>query len=214
MQNSRFTPLLVALVLAFIPFSRLNFPLLDTVFKIGLLLGGAYAVARSGRHIGFLIAFVSPVMLIQLAPEFFVGAIPQMLAAASGFVFLLYVAWLAIRGILRAKSIDRDVLMGGVAGYLLLGNLWGMAYTITEIIEPSSFSTGPIPGEHLFATMRYFSFVTLTSLGYGDISPVGVIAQHLAVLEAVAGQIYLTVFIGRLLGFSVSPATSASTVPR
>lgn len=210
MQNSRFTPLLVALVLSFVPFSMLGYGLLDTLFKIGLLLGGAYTIAHSRRHIGVLIAFVSPVVIIQFAPEFFVGTLPQILAALSGLVFLIYVAVLTVSGILRAKSINRDVLMGGVAGYLLLGNVWSLAYMLVLVFEPNSFTFNPSEDEHLFSTMRYFSFVTLTSLGYGDISPVGVIARQLAILEAVSGQIYLTVFIGRLLGFSVVPVANAS----
>lgn len=210
MTESRFTPLLIALLLTFIPFAGFGLPLIDTVFKVLLILGGTYAVARARRHIGLLIAFVSPVIALQVAPEVFGGPVPQILAIASGLTFLTYITTLTIRGILRSQSITRDVLMGGVAGYLLLGYAWGLAYMLAHLLEANAFNVSQMPPAGLMSTMRYFSFVTLTSLGFGDVVPTGIISRQLAVLEAVAGQVYLTVFIGRLLGVSIRKGSDAA----
>jgi hypothetical protein len=97
--------------------------------------------------------------------------------------------------------VTTETLYGAVAAYLLLGLTWGWTYGLVGLLQPGSFRSlvkpdGRVEGpEYMF-----LSFITLTSVGYGDIVPVSAYARMLAILEAVAGQMYLAVFIARLVG--------------
>ena len=101
----------------------------------------------------------------------------------------------------------RDKIAGAICVYLLLGVIWSLAYAIIAVTTPGAFrapeeiTAGLAGGSHAFI---YFSFVTLTTLGYGDISPVAPVSQTLAWFEAVTGQLYLTILVARLVGLHIS----------
>jgi len=86
---------------------------------------------------------------------------------------------------------------------LLLGLIWASAYELLHLIHPDAFSgaVGNAPGA---LTWIYYSFVTLTTMGYGDITPVHPIARSLAISEALAGQLYIAVTLARLMALHVS----------
>ena len=89
-----------------------------------------------------------------------------------------------------------------MAVYFLIGFLWSFLYIVVTISDPGSISfpdSELIPGE-----IFYFSFVTLTTLGYGDITPESMMARNLTIIEATIGQIYLTVLVARLVGLHIS----------
>ena len=94
--------------------------------------------------------------------------------------------------------------------YLFFGNICGFIYAIINRIDPNAFSipeaTASYLGDNLvnLSSATYFSFVTLTTLGYGDITPINDFARSLAFLEAAMGQIYLTVLIASLVGIHIS----------
>ena len=109
--------------------------------------------------------------------------------------------------ILRHRHVTADTIFGGVCVYLLIGAAWIHVYALVEFVHPGSFAVGgeplaavEIPGAQQARGFLYFSFVTLTTLGYGDITPVTDRAQAMAILEAIAGPVFLAVFIGRLVG--------------
>jgi hypothetical protein len=120
-------------------------------------------------------------------------------------VFLAYVAILILRTVLRATEIDIEVILGALCVYLLFALVWGVAYQIVALKDPGAFSIPPAllgtanPEQALGAAMQYFSFVTITTLGYGDIQPVASLARSLAITEALFGQIYLVTLIARLV---------------
>jgi lysylphosphatidylglycerol synthetase-like protein (DUF2156 family) len=132
------------------------------------------------------------------------------LVAAGFFSFALY-------GILRAilvKQASGDALFGAVCGYLLLGIIWGLLYSAVETAAPGSFRAPAPPsadGAGASAppdrgTLSYYSFITLATVGYGDVTPVTPLARTLAWLEAVTGQFYLAVLVAGLVGFKVTQA--------
>ena len=91
---------------------------------------------------------------------------------------------------------------GAVAVYLLLAIMWARLYQLVELLSPGAFRVPQ--GESLtISNLTYFSFVTLATLGYGDISPVNVVARNLAVLEGIIGQLYLVILISRLVSEGV-----------
>jgi hypothetical protein len=109
-------------------------------------------------------------------------------------VFLL----LMIKRFLVANRAWEHRIAGAVAVYLLLGLMWARVYEFVALLSPRAFNVPA--GESLdSSSMVYFSFVTLATLGYGDFSPVNIVARYLAVLEAIAGQLYLVITISRLV---------------
>lgn len=130
------------------------------------------------------------------------------LLAASFFSFALY-------GIVRAvfvKQASGGAIFGAVCGYLLLGIIWSLLYSALEAVSPGAFRMpAPADAEVLLprpdrGALGYFSFVTLATVGYGDITPVTPLARTLAWLEAISGQFYLAILLAGLVGFKVTQA--------
>jgi len=121
-------------------------------------------------------------------------------------VVALLAAASALRFALGARVVDREHLYAGLSAYLLAGIFFGVFYWVLEWTWPGSLG---IPGEggqsnFSFTLAIYYSFVTLATVGYGDIVPRSELARGLAVMEAVAGQLYLAVMIARLVSLYVS----------
>jgi hypothetical protein len=130
------------------------------------------------------------------------------LLAAGFFAFALY-------GILReifVKQVSGDAIFGAVCGYLLLGIIWSLLYYAVETASPGSFNipspshAGVVAERFDRGALSYYSFITLATVGYGDVTPITPLARTLAWIEAVAGQFYLAVLVAGLVGFKVTQA--------
>jgi len=207
----RFAPLLGALVLyAFVvvpalPPGSLRSLVLDTVFSLVLLAAVASMTASPRlRAVGLGLAAVS--LLAHWAPRLTdLPYLPQLSLAAPA-VLLGLVALVLLGEVLSTGRELHERLQGAVAVYLLLALLWVLLYALCESISPGSFDglgeEARLDGGR--SGFLYFSFATLTTLGYGDIVPLAAGARSLAMLEAVTGQIYLAVLIARLVGEQVA----------
>ena len=112
-------------------------------------------------------------------------------------------AGIILSHVLRAERVSREKIFGALSVYLLLGVIWSLLFIMVDFLVPGSFRYGQdraLTG----AEMVYYSFVTLTTLGYGDIVPVSPSARSLATLEALTGQLYLTVLVARLVGLHIT----------
>lgn len=123
----------------------------------------------------------------------------------SAAVFLLIITCSVIISIVKSKEITADALCGAVCGYILIGFTWSFFYLSLASLDPTSFSIS-----FIHDTMRqrvdhfiYYSFETLTTLGYGDILATKSVARTFSWLEAVIGQVYLAVWISQLVGLRV-----------
>jgi hypothetical protein len=114
---------------------------------------------------------------------------------------------------LRAPRVDTEHVYAALSAYLLAGVFAGMLHLEVERVWPGSYTSGNavIPGFN-FTTAIYFSFVTLATLGYGDIVPRSDVARGVTVVEAVAGQLYLAVLIARLISMNARPIDAGSGV--
>jgi len=108
----------------------------------------------------------------------------------------LFAATVALRFALRGVKVDSEHLYAALSAYLLAGVYFGLLYWVLEQVRPSTFVSA---GNFSRTGAVYFSFVTLGTLGYGDIIPIGGPARALAVTEAIGGQIYLVVVVARLV---------------
>ncbi len=110
------------------------------------------------------------------------------------------------------NRVSGDAIFGAVCGYLLLGIIWSLLYGAAETASPGSFVTAPPKGEDVAAVrlhrddLSYFSFITLATVGYGDVTPTTPLARMLAWTEAITGQFYLAILVAGLVGYKVTQA--------
>ena len=140
------------------------------------------------------------IVIVALILRFATGWLNQATLAAASLMIWTVVALVAAGGALsfafRARSIDREHVYAALSAYLLAGVFFGSFYWVLEQIHPGSFT---VSGEFTPNSAIYFSFVTLATLGYGDIVPRTDIARGLAIVEGVGGQLFLAVLIARLV---------------
>lgn len=171
--------------------------LLTLVLALGVLAIGA---RRRTRWIaaGLAIPAVAARWLHHTSPESF----PATLYLSFALALVAFVVAQVLGHVLTARRVDAEVLCLGVANYLLLGILWSFAYLLESRVEPHAFAdaNGAVrsQGLHGFSAL-YFSFVTLSTVGYGDFAPVSDTARMLAMTEAVAGTFYVAILISRLV---------------
>jgi voltage-gated potassium channel len=118
--------------------------------------------------------------------------------------FLVYVIVAILKYIFRQKAVNPDIIAGSIVVYLLLALDWSFVYQIIELLEPRAFSLNNYATALTASEFLYFSLVTITTVGYGDIAPVSSIARAFSVLEAVVGQLFLVILVSWLVGMYVS----------
>lgn len=164
------------------------------------LISGIWSL-REYRQ-GFFVAVVLVILAVG-------GGLMSMAGFGLVFAYLSLVAYslflsltivLATRQVFRSRTVNLNNIVGAICIYLLLGIIWSTFYTMVNVSVPGSFSES-ISGSVIEQsyTFIYFSLVTLTSLGYGDISPVADTARVLAALEAMFGQFYIAILVAGLV---------------
>ncbi len=114
-------------------------------------------------------------------------------------VFLVSCATAILKRLVNTKAVTSNEICGTVNLYLLMGAFWSHVYSILELLQPGSFTAAIESSSETSARLLYFSFVTLATLGYGDITPRTPLAQNLAIIEAVVGQLYLAIVVAYLV---------------
>jgi voltage-gated potassium channel len=183
------TPLLAAL--------HLDADLLEFFLALNLVMGVLGLERGWGKR--FLLAATAAVLLINFVfPHVTLDARPVALAFWTAIALLS--AAIALRYALRSEEIGSEHIYAALSAYLLGGIFFGVLYHAVEQAWPGSITTsGQATGISLSDAV-YFSFVTLATLGYGDVVPVNGVARGLAVIEAIIGQLFLAVMIARLVG--------------
>ena len=130
----------------------------------------------------------------------------HILARVLATLFLGFTVAVVIRSLIAARSVSWDTIAAALVGYLVLAVTWTQMYCILEIVQPDSFAIEVASQEQLHhfgqrqAVLEYFSLITLSTLGYGDVIPASRPARSLACLEAIIGQFYLAVLVAGLVG--------------
>ena len=217
LQQWKMRLLLVALVLAIIAYPFLQgsvegYLALAILFSV-VLLAGVYVVSHHKRNLVIGLAFGVPAIAANWLRFF--SPSPEVIALNHVFSILFYafIVYALLRGVLTSKKVTSDVLYGAVAVYLLLAITWGWVYSLLEFLMPGSFTifVGPnAGGKPVWADLVYFSFTTLTSIGFADILPITYFSRSFAILETVMGVLYITVLIGRLVGMYSGEAAEAA----
>lgn len=172
------------------------------IYVVLLALGISMAAA-SRRRVGFAVGSAIGVTVMgalwNFNPE---SVLLTYLTFGSLLSFLVLIAYTIAEYVFQARAITRDVLYAGVATYLLIGNIFTVWYVLVEVTTQLTMDTSAftLNGEVTWQKMFYFSYTTLTTLGYGDILPATSAAQSFATLEAIIGVLYVAILVGRLVG--------------
>ena len=174
--------------------------MIDLVTRIITLTAAIYMAADTKRHLIIGTILGIPSLILAAASHFSDLRIwdwPTMIFALLLYIFIIR---LMLRKIFNATTITVDTIGMALCTYILIGTMWVLFYTPLVAIDPDAFSVPILTEGETFHTLTYFSYVTLTTLGYGDISPVSNLARNLAVIEALTGTLFLAVLISRLVG--------------
>src|SRR6266705_1696957 len=168
-----------------------------------VLVAGVLAVADRKRVLVIALVLAVPAVGGRWINHFRPNLVPPAVFLVGGLILIIFVVGHLLRFVLRAPVVTTEVLCASISAYLMLGLMWTMAYWLVDQLTPGgafSFNTNAgtrsINGFNGF----YFSFITLSTVGYGDITPVSKVARWLAAMEAMTGLLYVAVLIARLVG--------------
>src|SRR5438132_1377751 len=138
--------------------------------------------------------------------------VPPAVFLIAGLLLVAFVVVNLLRFVLRAPSVNVEVLCASISAYLMLGLMWTMAYWLVDQLTPGAFSFNTNASKQSMNGFNafYFSFITLSTVGYGDITPVSRIARWLAAMEAMTGLLYVAVLIARLVALYSIPKSDES----
>jgi hypothetical protein len=178
-----------------------------------VLLSAVFAVADSKYVFVVAVALAIPAVAARWINHFRPDLVHPAVFLICALVLLMFLVVRLLRFILRAPSVNVDVLCASIATYLMLGLMWTTAYWLVDQLTPGgafSFNTSAGARSMNGFTGFYFSFVTLSTVGYGDITPVSRIARWLAAMEAMTGLLYVAVLIARLVSLYSIPKSNDS----
>ena len=210
-KQHRFYYLLVALLLTIVLGPLLEeFTGLHIVFDVTLSLIfvlGCFAVSRN-RYVPWVALVLSIPMLLSVWIGYFGLDMPQLtlVGRVSGIAYFALVAGTILTFVFTVRTVTWEVISAALVVYLLLGAMWGFNYGVIEALQPASFS---FPDSLMLqddSGFMYYSFITLTTVGYGDITPVTGVARSFSLLEGIFGQTYMAVLVARLVGLHVAGA--------
>ncbi len=172
-----------------------------------VLLSAVYAVCETKRLFTLAVVLVLPVIVGRWANYFLKNDSFTLVIKSFTIVVLVFIACVVLSYVLRDEEVTADKICGALSVYLLIGLTWGLLFTVIEGIRPQSFLIADVQGASILEIsthFTYYSFVTLTTLGYGDIIPLTPTAKAFSFVEAVFGQIYIAVLIARLVGLHIA----------
>ncbi len=206
LRIGRFIFLLISITLMFTlrPFLEgfIGIGVLVDIFATLILVSGTYAASSNKRvfRIALLIAFPA---LIAHWSNYFVKVSSLFLASKIfGGLFYAFMIVVILNYLFKEKQITVDTIAGAVCAYFLIGLMWASIFAILESLQPGSFQISPKIQADSFS-FGYYSYVTLTTLGYGDITPISTQARSLSITEAISGQIYLATLVARLVAINI-----------
>jgi voltage-gated potassium channel len=173
-----------------------------------VLISAVVAVANHYRTLIIALLLIIPALVGRWVNHFQPHLIHPAIFLVAGIGLVAFVVINLLRFVLRAASVDTEVLWASISAYLMLGLIWTMAYWLVEALSPGAFAFNTTTGAK--ETMEgfnafYFSFITLSTVGYGDITPVSKVARMLAATEAMTGLLYVAVLIARLVALYSTP---------
>jgi len=204
--SSRFLLLLLALIILLLGYPYMPDNLLGAflggMMSLLLLVAAIFAV-RTHKY-ALLGACALAVIIIILSVWAFVSGVRgHPLVEASFFLFYALTTTVIFVEVIREREVTRNILTGIVCVYLLIGTAFATLFDFVETIHPGSFQFNTINAGDApmrWRNLLYYSFTTLTTTGYGDVTPASTHAQSLSIIEGIIGVLFVAVFVARLIG--------------
>jgi len=216
-MNTNFSYLLVALLILIIgvpiayDLELISLPISRVLGVSSVLAIGVGSLRGSGRlfHVGIFLVIAGIVLsVLSVAGD---NDTLHFISQLTLFVFLLLATFNAMRQVAVGNEINPNRIVGAVCVYLLLGVMWSIAYSALEYSQPGSFKgLTELASPAWNPDWIYFSFVTITTLGYGDITPLTQTARSLSFAEAIVGQFYIAVLVAGLVSAYISAKQGSS----
>ena len=188
------------------PYAR---PVVDLAITV-VFVTAIIVIANTRKHLIIGLILMIPTLAVTWGIKIYHVEALEFISLLGSVIFFSYIAGLILVDIFRAEMVTLNIIAAGISVYLFFGNICGFMYAIIGHVDPGAFNIPATTAIYLgddvssLGSAMYFSFVTLTTLGYGDITPINPFARSLAFLEAAMGQIYLTVLIASLVGVHIS----------
>ena len=203
----------LALLLFFFPFVEeiKGGDLILSLLLSLVLLAAVLAVSDRKRVLVIALVLAIPAVGGRWINHFRPDLVPPAVFLTAALVLTGFVVVNLLRFILRAPSVNVEVLCASISAYLMLGLMWTMAYWLVDQLTPGgAFSFNTNAGTRSMNGFNgfYFSFITLSTVGYGDITPVSKVARMLAAMEAMTGLFYVAILIARLVSLYSAPGST------
>jgi voltage-gated potassium channel len=211
MKSGNFVWLLLALFIFL-----LGVPIVDDLDALGkpvaralsfscLLAIGVFSLRGAGKIFAIAMFFAIVGITMNFAATQVQSELPIIGSFISIMGFLLTAIYFTFKRVATDPEISANRIVGAIAVYFLMGVLWAIAYTLVELNSPNSITGFEVAASAQWdSEWLYFSFVTMASLGYGDIAPVSAIARVLAYMQAVFGQFYIAILVAGLVSAYIS----------
>jgi hypothetical protein len=196
---------LLALIIIF-PLFKERDSLVRDLLLTAIFFSGIFSLDFSTKSLKILLPLGTLTASTTWIGYFFKNDVVYVTDNISTFLFLVAIVVLMIRHIARSRKVSPTIILSSINGYLLLGLLSAVLLAISDVVHHYTVSSSgqaihfPGQGVPQFNDYLYFSFVTLSTLGYGDVTPVSHLARSMAILIAVTGQLYMTILIAMLVG--------------
>ncbi len=197
--------LLIALLVA--PITSERFPGIAGLVLTGTLLIATLSLAASKRMYVAAWSLVVAKVVLNIVSFIVPVAGVHIAEAVVMFTFFVLAATFAFGRVLEDDNVDMNRIAGAVSIYMLIGLIWASLYFFLSLMDPQAFNGLSDLSSHelkhlnaAYMDLLYYSYVTLSTLGYGDVTPVGRAAQSLAYLEAICGVMYVAVLVAALVG--------------
>ena len=196
-MKSRFIYIIFAIILVLLvnPFIRplgLIGHLFSTLILSMIPLASAYTLTEDRKKAIIILLIAAPFVILEGLNVFFTNRLLLVVAYSFGTILYFYIVVLLVIKLLSIRVITADLIFCAISIYLLIGIMWAGIYRVLEGISPGSFSET--------TDLLYFSFVTLTTVGFGDVAPLSPLSRRLAVFEAAMGNVYVAVIIAMIVG--------------
>ena len=201
------TASLVVFIFVIVPMEHTGLParLVFDLVIVSLMIWGVIEVGESRATTAIaIIVVIAAAVALWISIEHPTPTLQKLACVLLITVMVIYVR-VVLLVVFRRGTVTWGRVQGGVATYLLIGLAWTSAYRLMELVRPGSFhfTIAPTDRSDLNAKLLYFSFSTLTTVGFGDVTPLEPFARSLAIAEAVVGQLFPAILIGALVAMAM-----------
>jgi hypothetical protein len=199
---------ILLLLYPFLEYGDVREALLSILSSV-VAITGIYAVSYNKRDLFIALLLGVPTITFELIDIFGVE-LPHAVIVVFALLFYLFTLTTIVSHVFRDEEVTGDTIYGAICVYLLMGVTWTAIFILIEILQPGSYYINPPNNpDHIlnWFDFLYYSYATLTTLGYGEITPISSHARSFAVLETIVGQLFLTILVARLVGLHLTRST-------